>query len=162
MTESILRIRRTTAPRPVCVVLMLSSPLTRHPPSVLSSMSSDIVDAVDTDQENNTDQLLLCCCLSVCMYNYFIVFVDVRRSCRKRKLLHHNFNESWITNELKVKGYPDLYGFPGTSSSDEFTSGDEARVSTKKLVTVGQVNIKKNINQDYIVHFAFIAQAHFV
>ncbi|XP_012550629.2 ATPase family AAA domain-containing protein 2 isoform X1 [Bombyx mori] len=58
---------------------------------------------------------------------------NVRRSCRKRKLLHHNFNESWITNELKVKGYPDLYGFPGSSSSDEFTSGDEARVSSKKL-----------------------------
>nr|XP_026495936.1 ATPase family AAA domain-containing protein 2-like isoform X1 [Vanessa tameamea]XP_026495937.1 ATPase family AAA domain-containing protein 2-like isoform X1 [Vanessa tameamea] len=57
---------------------------------------------------------------------------NVRRSCRKRKLLHHNFNESWITNELKVKGYPDLYGFPGTSSSDEFSSGDEAR-ETKKL-----------------------------
>ncbi|VVD03979.1 unnamed protein product [Leptidea sinapis] len=52
---------------------------------------------------------------------------NVRRSCRKRKLLHHNFNESWITNELKVKGYPDLYGYQGTSSSDEFTSGDEAR-----------------------------------
>ncbi|CAH0725558.1 unnamed protein product, partial [Brenthis ino] len=57
---------------------------------------------------------------------------NVRRSCRKRKLLHHNFNESWITNELKVKGYPDLYVFPGTSSSDEFSSGDEAR-ETKKL-----------------------------
>ncbi|CAG9564529.1 unnamed protein product [Danaus chrysippus] len=57
---------------------------------------------------------------------------NVRRSCRKRKLLHHNFNESWITNELKVKGYPDLYGFNGTSSSDEFSSGDEAR-ETKKL-----------------------------
>ncbi|XP_045774866.1 ATPase family AAA domain-containing protein 2-like [Maniola jurtina] len=57
---------------------------------------------------------------------------NVRRSCRKRKLLHHNFNESWITNELKVKGYPDLYGFPVTSSSDEFSSGDEAR-ETKKL-----------------------------
>ncbi|CAH2093136.1 unnamed protein product [Euphydryas editha] len=56
---------------------------------------------------------------------------NVRRSCRKRKLLHHNFNESWITNELKVKGYPDLYGFPGTSSSDEFSSGDEAK-ETKK------------------------------
>ncbi|XP_063626226.1 ATPase family AAA domain-containing protein 2-like [Cydia splendana] len=64
---------------------------------------------------------------------------NVRRSCRKRKLLHHNFNESWITNELKVKGYPDLYGFPGSSSSDEFTSGDEAtRVSSKKMVAVGQ------------------------
>ncbi|XP_037293009.1 ATPase family AAA domain-containing protein 2 isoform X2 [Manduca sexta] len=58
---------------------------------------------------------------------------NVRRSCRKRKLLHHNFNESWITNELKVKGYPDLYGFPGSSSSDEFTSGDEARDTSKKL-----------------------------
>ncbi|XP_045488821.1 ATPase family AAA domain-containing protein 2 isoform X2 [Pieris rapae] len=59
---------------------------------------------------------------------------NVRRSCRKRKLLHHNFNESWITNELKVKGYPDLYGFPTTtSSSDEFTSGDEARVNKRKL-----------------------------
>ncbi|XP_050677155.1 ATPase family AAA domain-containing protein 2-like [Leptidea sinapis] len=58
---------------------------------------------------------------------------NVRRSCRKRKLLHHNFNESWITNELKVKGYPDLYGYQGTSSSDEFTSGDEARVNNKKL-----------------------------
>ncbi|XP_041982054.1 ATPase family AAA domain-containing protein 2-like isoform X2 [Aricia agestis] len=57
---------------------------------------------------------------------------DVRRSCRKRKLLHHNFNESWITNELKVKGYPDLYGFPESSSSDDFSSGDEAAV-TKKL-----------------------------
>ncbi|XP_028178389.1 ATPase family AAA domain-containing protein 2-like isoform X4 [Ostrinia furnacalis] len=56
---------------------------------------------------------------------------NVRRSCRKRKLIHHNFNESWITNELKVKGYPDLYGFPGTSSSDEFSSGDEARVNKK-------------------------------
>lgn len=59
----------------------------------------------------------------------------MRRSCRKRKLLHHNFNESWITNELKVKGYPDLYGFPGTSSSDEFSSGDEAK-ETKKSVLV--------------------------
>uniref|UniRef100_A0A2A4K6L4 Bromo domain-containing protein n=1 Tax=Heliothis virescens TaxID=7102 RepID=A0A2A4K6L4_HELVI len=58
---------------------------------------------------------------------------NVRRSCRKRKLLHHNFNESWITNELKVKGYPDLYGFPGSSSSDEFSSADEARVASKKL-----------------------------
>lgn len=60
---------------------------------------------------------------------------NVRRSCRKRKLLHHNFNESWITNELKVKGYPDLYGFPGTSSSDESSSADEARVrpNSKKL-----------------------------
>ncbi|KAL0871393.1 hypothetical protein ABMA27_005124 [Loxostege sticticalis] len=56
---------------------------------------------------------------------------NVRRSCRKRKLIHHNFNESWITNELKVKGYPDLYGFPGTSSSDEFSSGDEARDNKK-------------------------------
>ncbi|KAM3965847.1 LOW QUALITY PROTEIN: ATPase family AAA domain-containing protein 2 [Aphomia sociella] len=58
---------------------------------------------------------------------------NVRRSCRKRKLLHHNFNESWITNELKVKGYPDLYGFPGTSSSDESYSGDEARTTRKKM-----------------------------
>ncbi|CAB3230706.1 unnamed protein product [Arctia plantaginis] len=60
---------------------------------------------------------------------------NVRRSCRKRKLLHHNFNESWITNELKVKGYPDLYGFPGSSSSDESSSADEARVrsNSKKL-----------------------------
>ncbi|XP_075980354.1 ATPase family AAA domain-containing protein 2-like [Anticarsia gemmatalis] len=58
---------------------------------------------------------------------------NVRRSCRKRKLLHHNFNESWITNELKVKGYPDLYGFPGSSSSDESTSADEARDNSKKL-----------------------------
>ncbi|CAH0694738.1 unnamed protein product [Spodoptera exigua] len=57
---------------------------------------------------------------------------NVRRSCRKRKLLHHNFNESWITNELKVKGYPDLYGFPGSSSSVEFSSADEARVASKK------------------------------
>ncbi|CAH2044060.1 unnamed protein product, partial [Iphiclides podalirius] len=60
-------------------------------------------------------------------------FSDVRRSCRKRKLLHHNFNESWITNELKVKGYPDLYGFPGSSSSDESSSGDEAAVANKKM-----------------------------
>ncbi|XP_072944949.1 ATPase family AAA domain-containing protein 2-like [Epargyreus clarus] len=58
---------------------------------------------------------------------------NVRRSCRKRKLLHHNFNESWITNELKVKGYPDLYGFPESSSSDESSSGDETRVTNKKL-----------------------------
>ncbi|XP_026733391.1 ATPase family AAA domain-containing protein 2-like isoform X2 [Trichoplusia ni] len=58
---------------------------------------------------------------------------NVRRSCRKRKLLHHNFNESWITNELKVKGYPDLYGFPGSSSSDESSSADETRVGSKKL-----------------------------
>lgn len=62
----------------------------------------------------------------------------MRRSCRKRKLLHHNFNESWITNELKVKGYPDLYGFPGSSSSDESSSADEARVrsNSKKLVSI--------------------------
>ncbi|KOB69082.1 ATPase family AAA domain-containing protein 2B, partial [Operophtera brumata] len=59
---------------------------------------------------------------------------NVRRSCRKRKLLHHNFNESWITNELKVKGYPDLYGFLGNSSSDEYTSGDEARGRRKQIV----------------------------
>ncbi|XP_059059129.1 tat-binding homolog 7-like, partial [Achroia grisella] len=58
---------------------------------------------------------------------------NVRRSCRKRKLLHHNFNESWITNELKVKGYPDLYGFHGTSSSDESYSGDETRRTPKKM-----------------------------
>ncbi|XP_049876292.1 ATPase family AAA domain-containing protein 2-like isoform X2 [Pectinophora gossypiella] len=58
---------------------------------------------------------------------------NVRRSCRKRKLLHHNFNESWITNELKVKGYPDLYGYPGFSSSDEFSSGEDARGRSKKL-----------------------------
>lgn len=62
-------------------------------------------------------------------------FSDVRRSCRKRKLLHHNFNESWITNELKVKGYPDLYGFPGSSSSDESSSGDEAVEANKKMVS---------------------------
>ncbi|RVE47330.1 hypothetical protein evm_008011 [Chilo suppressalis] len=68
---------------------------------------------------------------------------NVRRSCRKRKLLHHNFNESWITNELKVKGYPDSYGFPGSSSSDEFTSGDEAR-NTKKLPH----NIPANTDED--------------
>lgn len=60
----------------------------------------------------------------------------MRRSGRQRKLLHHNFNESWITNELKVKGYPDLYGFGGFSSSEEFTSGDEGRVSTKRLVSL--------------------------
>ncbi|KAL4707871.1 hypothetical protein ACJJTC_010306 [Scirpophaga incertulas] len=60
---------------------------------------------------------------------------NVRRSCRQRKLLHHNFNESWITNELKVKGYPDLYGFHGSSSSDDFTSGDEAG-HTKKITRV--------------------------
>ncbi|XP_068617633.1 LOW QUALITY PROTEIN: ATPase family AAA domain-containing protein 2-like [Battus philenor] len=58
---------------------------------------------------------------------------NVRRSCRNRKLLHQTFNESWITNELKVKGYPDLYGFPGSSSSDESTSGDEAAVTNKKM-----------------------------
>ncbi|CAH2235057.1 ATPase family AAA domain-containing protein 2-like isoform X2 [Pararge aegeria] len=69
---------------------------------------------------------------------------DVRRSCRKRKLLHHNFNESWITNELKVKGYPDLYGFPGTSSSDEFSSGDEAR-DTKKLT---RSHVPTNTDED--------------
>ncbi|GBP30143.1 ATPase family AAA domain-containing protein 2 [Eumeta japonica] len=66
---------------------------------------------------------------------------NVRRSCRKRKLLHHNFNESWITNELKVRGYPGLYGLPGSSSSDEFTSGDEAqtRDSSKKLTRASHV-----------------------
>ncbi|KAJ8715210.1 hypothetical protein PYW08_005191 [Mythimna loreyi] len=66
---------------------------------------------------------------------------NVRRSCRKRKLLHHNFNESWITNELKVKGYPDLYGFPGSSSSDEFSSADEARVA--------RVASKKQLNRSH-------------
>ncbi|XP_053610772.1 ATPase family AAA domain-containing protein 2-like isoform X2 [Plodia interpunctella] len=70
---------------------------------------------------------------------------NVRRSCRKRKLLHHSFNESWITNELKVKGYPDLYGFPGSSSSDEFTSGDEARRDTGKKV---QINSHPPTNTD--------------
>ncbi|XP_052743253.1 ATPase family AAA domain-containing protein 2 isoform X2 [Bicyclus anynana] len=69
---------------------------------------------------------------------------NVRRSCRKRKLLHHNFNESWITNELKVKGYPDLYCFPGTSSSDEFSSGDEAR-DTKKLT---RSHVPTNTDED--------------
>ncbi|CAG9112238.1 unnamed protein product [Plutella xylostella] len=58
---------------------------------------------------------------------------NVRRSGRQRKLLHHNFNESWITNELKVRGYPGLYGVPGFSSSDEFTSGDERRINRKSL-----------------------------
>ncbi|XP_048478946.1 ATPase family AAA domain-containing protein 2 [Plutella xylostella] len=58
---------------------------------------------------------------------------NVRRSGRQRKLLHHNFNESWITNELKVRGYPGLYGVPGFSSSDEFTSGDERRINRKGL-----------------------------
>ncbi|XP_013179683.1 PREDICTED: ATPase family AAA domain-containing protein 2-like [Papilio xuthus] len=72
-------------------------------------------------------------------------FSDVRRSCRKRKLLHHNFNESWITNELKVKGYPDLYGFNGSSSSDEFSSGDEAVVTNKKMP---QNHIPTNIDED--------------
>ncbi|KPI99839.1 ATPase family AAA domain-containing protein 2 [Papilio xuthus] len=70
---------------------------------------------------------------------------NVRRSCRKRKLLHHNFNESWITNELKVKGYPDLYGFNGSSSSDEFSSGDEAVVTNKKMP---QNHIPTNIDED--------------
>ncbi|XP_045451233.1 ATPase family AAA domain-containing protein 2-like [Melitaea cinxia] len=65
---------------------------------------------------------------------------NVRRSCRKRKLLHHNFNESWITNELKVKGYPDLYGFPGTSSSDEFSSGDEAKETKKSTRSLPPTN----------------------
>ncbi|CAK1587151.1 unnamed protein product [Parnassius mnemosyne] len=69
---------------------------------------------------------------------------NVRRSCRKRKLLHHNFNESWITNELKVKGYPDLYGFPGSSSSDETSSGDEAAVTNKKMTR----NIPTNTDED--------------
>ncbi|KPJ18640.1 ATPase family AAA domain-containing protein 2 [Papilio machaon] len=70
---------------------------------------------------------------------------NVRRSCRKRKLLHHNFNESWITNELKVKGYPDLYGFNGSSSSDEFSSGDEAVVTNKKMP---QNHIPTNTDED--------------
>ncbi|XP_045500636.1 ATPase family AAA domain-containing protein 2-like [Colias croceus] len=73
---------------------------------------------------------------------------NVRRSCRKRKLLHHNFNESWITNELKVKGYPDLYGFPGTSSSDEFTSGDEARVNNKKIQQSNRNSLPQNTDED--------------
>ncbi|KAJ0174507.1 hypothetical protein K1T71_009615 [Dendrolimus kikuchii] len=72
---------------------------------------------------------------------------NVRRSCRKRKLLHHNFNESWITNELKVKGYPDLYGFPGSSSSDESTSGDEARVRGKKLPAASHT-VPTNTDED--------------
>ncbi|CAK1555591.1 unnamed protein product [Leptosia nina] len=74
---------------------------------------------------------------------------NVRRSCRKRKLLHHNFNESWITNELKVKGYPDLYGFPTTtSSSDEFTSGDEARVNKRKLNQSTRSTVPANTDED--------------
>ena len=36
-----------------------------------------------------------------------------------------------------MKGYPDLYGFPGSSSSDEFSSADEARVA--------RVNSKKQM-----------------
>ncbi|XP_038222643.1 ATPase family AAA domain-containing protein 2-like [Zerene cesonia] len=73
---------------------------------------------------------------------------NVRRSCRKRKLLHHNFNESWITNELKVKGYPDLYGFPATSSSDEFTSGDDARVNNKKIQQSNRNSLPQNTDED--------------
>ncbi|CAG9788857.1 unnamed protein product [Diatraea saccharalis] len=68
---------------------------------------------------------------------------NVRRSCRKRKLLHHNFNESWITNELKVKGYPDTYGLPVSTSSDESSSGDETR-ATKKI----NHNIPANTDED--------------
>lgn len=51
---------------------------------------------------------------------------NVRRSGRKRKLLHHSFNESWITNELKVRGYPGLTRM-GFSSSEEYSSGDQGR-----------------------------------
>ncbi|XP_060804753.1 ATPase family AAA domain-containing protein 2-like isoform X2 [Amyelois transitella] len=73
---------------------------------------------------------------------------NVRRSCRKRKLLHHSFNESWITNELKVKGYPDLYGFPGSSSSDEFTSGDEGRRDRGKKVEITSEHVPTNTDED--------------
>ncbi|CAD0202477.1 unnamed protein product [Chrysodeixis includens] len=73
---------------------------------------------------------------------------NVRRSCRKRKLLHHNFNESWITNELKVKGYPDLYGFPGSSSSDESSSADETRVGSKKLTAGHERTAPTNTDED--------------
>ncbi|XP_077295772.1 ATPase family AAA domain-containing protein 2-like isoform X2 [Arctopsyche grandis] len=94
----------------------------------------------------------------------------VRRSSRQRKLLHGTFNESWITNDLKVKGYPRLYGlrqisFSESSSEDERllpkqmskqTNGDDHtddeplsdKIANKKTKGTPTTNLKKEFKTD--------------